>query len=353
MSEVTRGAEMRLKSSAGLRNVVSLMSLVCLGTHSPAVGADSPNPRTFAQALDGVQAEAYGKIVEYVRQNPRAEDIHEAYAWLFASAREWGLEVQAVAVAEQYFRRGDGLPQTLRQAGAVRILGLARSGDLKTAQVLFEQELAGVSLRTPEPAVELGMGVIAEAQLQSDLAVVRRVLDRLSSTFFLNPTVRRQCGNRLRKLELMQQEAPAIGLTCLDGKAVEVSQYAGKVLLVDFWATNCPPCLEEFPNLKRVYRDYHPRGFEVIGISLDSNRRTVADFQAKWKLPWKLALHGESRQGPKLRYRVETIPSMFLVDRSGKVVAFDLKGNALRRAVSGLIDGKPEASSRRPPGPSQ
>ncbi|MEO1999763.1 MAG: TlpA disulfide reductase family protein [Planctomycetaceae bacterium] len=142
----------------------------------------------------------------------------------------------------------------------------------------------------------------------------------------------------------MQRPASAISLTSLDGQAVEVSQFAGKVLLVDFWATNCPPCLAEFPRLKRLYRDYHPKGLEVIGISLDSSRQAVEDFQEKWQLPWPIALQGESRNGPRLRYRVETIPSMFLSDRSGKVTAFDLNGEMLRRAVAKLIEGEPVAS---------
>ena len=346
------GISMRLTNQAIRRRSNSLwcgVLCVCAALPVASQAEDEQRSQSFAQALAQVRLAGYRKIAEYVRQNPRAADVHEAYDWLLQSQRDGAAVAETLVVAEQYLKRDDVVPHVARAARRVRVVGLARSGDLKTSLALFEAELQGVSLRAPEPMVALGMEVMSEAQLHADLSAARAAVNRLSTAFFLNPFVRRQCDARLRKLELVEHPAPAISLTNLQGQAVEVSQFAGKVLLVDFWATNCAPCLEEFPNLKRLYRDFHPQGLEVIGISLDTRRQAIVDFQEKWELPWPLAIHGESRNGPRLRYRVETIPSMFLIDRSGKVAAIDLKGDVLRRAVAQLIDDRPKTPRETQP----
>ncbi len=72
------------------------------------------------------------------------------------------------------------------------------------------------------------------------------------------------CENRLRKLDLVGQQAAELELTDLSGKQVSVLAARGGVLLIDFWATNCPPCLAEFPKLKQLYADYHQKGLDVM-----------------------------------------------------------------------------------------
>jgi len=104
-------------------------------------------------------------------------------------------------------------------------------------------------------------------------------------------------------------------------------------VLVDFWATNCPPCLKELPRLKQLYRDYQSSDFEVLGVSLDKRVETVEEFQKKWQLPWRLMISETDVGATRARYRVETIPAVFLIDQTGKIVAFDLKGASLRKAV--------------------
>src|SRR5277367_1881964 len=74
--------------------------------------------------------------------------------------------------------------------------------------------------------------------------------------------------------------------TALDGSTVDLADLRGKVVLMDFWATWCPPCREEVPNVVNVYNKYHSRGFEIVGISLDQDRNALSEFIANNGMPW-------------------------------------------------------------------
>ncbi|HZY86294.1 MAG TPA: TlpA disulfide reductase family protein, partial [Gemmataceae bacterium] len=77
-----------------------------------------------------------------------------------------------------------------------------------------------------------------------------------------------------------------IKYTSVDGRAVDLSKLRGKVVLVDFWATWCGPCVAELPNVRAVYDRYHAQGFEVVGISLDHSRDKLAEYVKEKQVPW-------------------------------------------------------------------
>jgi peroxiredoxin len=127
----------------------------------------------------------------------------------------------------------------------------------------------------------------------------------------------------------------------LNGEALSVSRFKGKVVLVDFWATWCGPCISELPNVKDAYAKHRAAGFEIIGISLDQDRNKLKDFIDKHEMPWPQFFDGqgwESKLGRQ--YGITSIPATFLLDREGRIIGRNLRGPALGAAVAEALAAK-------------
>lgn len=126
----------------------------------------------------------------------------------------------------------------------------------------------------------------------------------------------------------------------LDGKPIDWASYQGKVVLLDFWATWCKPCVEELPNLQKVYEDYHKHGFEILGISADEDLKALNTFLHQRQLPWS-NVGGTDAEKLMEQYSVDVFPTTFLVGRDGKVAFINLRGVWLKNRLAELM---PEAA---------
>ena len=127
----------------------------------------------------------------------------------------------------------------------------------------------------------------------------------------------------------------------LDGKPISLADYRGKVVLLDFWAVWCGPCLGEIPRIKAVYEKYHDQGFEVIGVSLDEDAAVLREFIKEKEMPWRQILDGQRWAGHLVQqYGVCSIPAPFLIDREGKVISVKARGSLLDELVEAEIVGK-------------
>jgi thiol-disulfide isomerase/thioredoxin len=127
-----------------------------------------------------------------------------------------------------------------------------------------------------------------------------------------------------------------------DGQPVATDALAGKVVLVDFWASWCQPCRIEFPNLREQYAKYRAQGFEIVGINLDKKYEDMEAFLQKEALPWIHAYSSDPSQTEfntrqAVDYGVAAIPFMMLIGRDGKVIAIHTKGEALNRKLAELF----------------
>lgn len=124
--------------------------------------------------------------------------------------------------------------------------------------------------------------------------------------------------------------APDFTLSTPDGKKLSLSSLRGKVVLLDFWASWCGPCLAEMPNVKKIYETYHSKGLEILGVSLDEKQAAWVNMIEKKGLNWN---HVSSLKGWKCpvaaRYNVTGIPRMYIIDKKGKIIAQDLRGQEL------------------------
>ncbi|MBX3436240.1 MAG: TlpA family protein disulfide reductase [Planctomycetaceae bacterium] len=144
-----------------------------------------------------------------------------------------------------------------------------------------------------------------------------------------------------RRLTL-KGNAPKIAGPTVSGEDFNIEQWKGKVVIVDFWATWCGPCIEELPNLKALYDTHHAHGLEIVGVSLDDSRPQLEAFLKDRKLPWPTVfIDPEGKEGWEnplaTYYGISSIPTMFLVGRDGKVVATELYGDALSDMVAELV----------------
>ncbi|BCM90873.1 thiol-disulfide oxidoreductase ResA [Abditibacteriota bacterium] len=126
----------------------------------------------------------------------------------------------------------------------------------------------------------------------------------------------------------------AFNTSDLQGREFSLNDYKGRVVLLDFWATWCGPCVGELPETRVVYDKYHAQGFEVVGISLDEKRADLMAFLKKEKLSWPQVFDGKGWDGTLAKqYGVRAIPATFLIGRDGKIAAVDVRGLGLEPTV--------------------
>jgi peroxiredoxin len=138
------------------------------------------------------------------------------------------------------------------------------------------------------------------------------------------------------------QKAPDFTLNDVDGNPVALSSKIGsKLLLVDFWAAWCQPCRQENPNVVKIYNEFHKKGFDVFGVSLDRTKEDWVKAIASDKLTWTHVsdLKWWNNAAAKL-YAVQAIPANFLLDEKGTIIARNLRGADLYNKVNEILGGK-------------
>ena len=138
------------------------------------------------------------------------------------------------------------------------------------------------------------------------------------------------------------QKAPDFTMNNVDGNPVALSSKIGtKLLLIDFWAGWCGPCRRENPNVVKVYNEFHKKGFDVFGVSLDKTKEEWVKAIADDKLAWAHVsdLQYWSNAAAKI-YAVNSIPANFLLDETGTIIGKNLRGEDLYNKVKEVLETK-------------
>ncbi|MDR1011981.1 MAG: TlpA family protein disulfide reductase [Opitutaceae bacterium] len=214
----------------------------------------------------------------------------------------------------------------------------------------FDKIIAGNPKASPEDLAQvlvMQSGFYAEVLGDYDkaAALVRRI-----KTDYPKTQAAEHAGDMLKQLDQIRametvraalqpgMEFPDFSVTDTAGKPLSLSQYKGKVVLIDFWATWCPPCVEEIPHVVAAYGKYHDKGFEVIGISLDREKDALLKYTEKNKMPWPQYYDAANPDASLAdKYGIEAIPSTFLIGKDGKIVATDLRGDDLEKQLAKLL----------------
>ncbi|MFW6133235.1 MAG: TlpA family protein disulfide reductase [Planctomycetota bacterium] len=164
------------------------------------------------------------------------------------------------------------------------------------------------------------------AQRLDDDKLLKHYADLLEQDYADQPGVQgllRRLGRSPYVGKTFEAELPKLG----GGTLTLPDDMKGKVVVIDFWATWCGPCIRAMPHMKEVYEKYHPRGVEFIGLSLDESREKLTGWLEENDIPWTITFTGDGWEDPTAnKYGVSGIPSVWVIGKDGKVVSDSARG---------------------------
>ena len=194
----------------------------------------------------------------------------------------------------------------------------------------------------PKAFISLILVQSAMSYPDADIAKVKGRFDALDAP--LKETVLGK--NVEKKLEELKtvgvgRKAPDFSAPDTTGKNVALNESMGAVTIIDFWASWCPPCRKENPNMVALYKEFHDKGLNIIGVSLDKDATKWKEAIEKDGLVWTQVSNLKYWDDPiAQKYGIESIPATFVLNQYGVVVAKDLTGEALRKKVANLLEKK-------------
>jgi thiol-disulfide isomerase/thioredoxin len=231
-------------------------------------------------------------------------------------------DADAVAALDKLARTGQGVQAVEARCGQQVVAFLANPKD-EAAQLKVLDEMAKIAKANPKEDV-VAQTLMKMANMG---AASKAVSDRAEDVLVndLSGPLAQQVGGQIRgqrKLEQSVGKPFEVSGTRLDGGTFSTKDWRGKVVLVDFWATWCPPCIEALPRIKKAYTDYHAKGLEIVGVSSDADQKELKDFLGRNKdMPWPQLVdpkaNPEDPLHPLARQFGLRLPSMFLIDRKG------------------------------------
>ena len=283
----------------------ALTSLIILSAFSTA------QAQKALEITSGFENQKIAALEAYLTEIPEAQDRDTALAMLVGANMTIG---KFEPLPDLLTRRYDAQPKGLEADLQVIVQEIARP--LIEASMVSNQR---------DKAKAFITRVKADLADHPQSAQVSQFLDQVGGDLYL-PGV----GDEMK-----------IAFTDLNGKEIDLEKMKDKVILVDFWATWCGPCIAEMPNVTAAYETYKDKGFEVVGISLDEDKAAVVKFIADNKMPWPQFVDGKGWENELAqRFGIRSIPATFLVGKGGRIVASNLRGPDLEAAIEKALAGE-------------
>lgn len=315
--------------------------------HQLQIAEASEKLATFAADIPQIADEI---LAENTDAGLRKEVIAMKLGALFTAASQPGADVASFVAAVEAAAT-DKDPNVVNSAKQIQIqyrMGRLFSQQDPDASQLVAAVASALAGESPNPEffsdVQEAVSVLEDT---GHTEAATKVVDLIATTYGTSPDEQvaqfaKDWAETVKKrLSLIGSEVTLDG-TLTNGQPLDWPALRGKVVLVDFWATWCQPCLKLLPELEQLHAKYHNQGLEIVGVSLDNDRKALDGFLANRQLPWPILANvaGKSPEIPEqnaVRYGVEAIPVVILVDKQGKAVATGLHGEKLAERVRQLL----------------
>ena len=352
---------------------------------TPEKPAAATEPKAAAETVDLAQFKTADELWAYIvkvgaetppRAKSREESIQILQSWLSRQqtaaasflkkypddAHRWDAKIVALMTATQLQNFG-GPPvdaaASMKEVEAVLDAPDASPSAKSEAAYLHVQFLAqGTDTDKPETVARLQKGVSSfidaypDSKRAPEIAGMQMQLIGMGAVPDADAVLKKLAASKNEDIAAMAKSAIAqsekmaslktkpleLKFTATDGKEFDIAKLRGKVVLIDFWASWCGPCIAEMPNVVATYKKLHDKGFEIVGISLDQEKEAMEGALKKQGMTWTQYFDGQGWQNKiSTSFGIESIPAAWLLDKKGMLRETDLRGEALAKGVEKLL----------------
>jgi thiol-disulfide isomerase/thioredoxin len=324
----------------------------------PAGPTDPKARKTYEDALAWEKQRSYHEALEQFRKANK-QDGGQCWECL---RRAYSLSIKLEAFKDTLDIARDMLPlaeSDKQKAQAHLLLAMALQSEAVKEKAEKKQPLFTESGTEFKTALDFDPNLtrarfhwgITLAQLNQDDAA-RAQFTRFLDEDHSNPSLHERAERFVDHIELARATmAPPFTATTLDGREISMDGLAGKVVLIDFWATWCGPCREALPNIQRIAHKFEGQPFVVLSISLDSDEQKWKDFVAKNKMTWTQVRDGGFNGRVATRFGVNAIPATFSIDADGVLEDQHVGDADIEGKLKKMIARAVEKSNAKPVSP--